>query len=83
VCFAPVLSIFEAPDHPHNRARNSFVSVEGVVQPAPAPRFSRTKPEISHGARRPGEDTAAVLADCGFSAQEIRSLQASGIVPAA
>jgi alpha-methylacyl-CoA racemase len=83
VCFAPVLSIFEAPDHPHNRARNSFVSVEGIVQPAPAPRFSRTVPEISHGARRPGEDTGAVLADCGFSAQEIKSLQASNIVAAA
>ena len=83
VCFAPVLSIFEAPDHPHNRARNSFVSIDGVVQPAPAPRFSRTKPEISHGARRPGEDSATVLRDCGFAAHEIESLQASGIVPAA
>ena len=83
VCFAPVLSIFEAPDHPHNRARGSFVSVDGVVQPAPAPRFSRTQPEISHGARLPGEDSVAVLRDCGFSAQEIKSLQASGIVPAA
>ena len=83
VCFAPVLSIFEAPDHPHNRARGSFVSVDGVVQPAPAPRFSRTQPEISHGARLPGEDSDAVLRDCGFSAQEIKSLQASGIVPAA
>jgi alpha-methylacyl-CoA racemase len=83
VCFAPVLSIFEAPDHPHNRARNSFVSIDGIVQPAPAPRFSRTVPEISHGARRPGEDTGSVLNDCGFSAQEIKSLQASNIVAAA
>jgi alpha-methylacyl-CoA racemase len=83
VCFAPVLSIFEAPDHPHNVARNSFVNIDGVVQPAPSPRFSRTKPEISHGARRPGEDSLSVLKDCGFSAQEIKSLQTSGIVPAA
>ena len=83
VCFAPVLSIFEAPDHPHNVARNSFVNIDGVVQPAPSPRFSRTKPEISHGARRPGEDSLSVLTDCGFSAQEIKSLQTSGIVPAA
>ena len=83
VCFAPVLSIFEAPDHPHNVARNSFVNVDGVVQPAPSPRFSRTKAEISHGARRPGEDSESVLKDCGFSAQEIRSLQTAGIVPAA
>ncbi len=83
VCFAPVLSIFEAPDHPHNRARGTFVNIDGVVQPAPAPRFSRTKAEISHGARRPGEDTDAVLRDCGFSAQEIKALQASNVVAAA
>jgi alpha-methylacyl-CoA racemase len=83
VCFAPVLSIFDAPDHPHNRARGTFVSVDGVVQPAPAPRFSRTQAEISHGARRAGEDSVAVLKDCGFSAQEIGSLQASATIPAA
>src|SRR5262245_21629335 len=56
VCFAPVLSVFEAPHHPHNKARGTFVEVDGVVQPAPAPRFSRTVPEVSHAARRPGED---------------------------
>ncbi len=83
VCFAPVLSVFEAPKHPHNVARGTFVEVDGVVQPAPAPRFSRTRPEIAHGARRPGEDTDAVLADCGISADLISSLRKEGVIPAA
>ena len=82
VCFAPVLSIFEAPDHPHNKARGTFVEVDGVVQPAPAPRFSRTRAEVSHGARRPGEDTDAVLRDCGFSQDEIKALLAAKVVAA-
>lgn len=80
VCFAPVLSIFEAPDHPHNKFRNTFVEVDGVVQPAPAPRFSRTEAEISHGARIPGEDTHGVLADCGFSADDIDALRTQGVI---
>lgn len=80
VCFAPVLSIFEAPEHPHNKARNSFMEVDGVMQQAPAPRFSRTQPEISHGARVPGEDTRAVLADYGFTTGEIDELASGGII---
>ncbi|MEO5672073.1 MAG: CaiB/BaiF CoA-transferase family protein, partial [Ramlibacter sp.] len=43
ICFAPVLSLQEAPQHPHHRARNTYVEIDGIVQPAPAPRFSRTK----------------------------------------
>ena len=80
VCFSPVLSIFEAPEHPHNKARGSFIEIDGVMQPAPAPRFSRTVAEVSHGARKPGEDTATVLANCGFSAAEIADLQAKQVV---
>jgi alpha-methylacyl-CoA racemase len=80
VCFAPVLSIFEAPSHPHNQARQSFVELDGVVQPAPAPRFSRTTPAVSHAARRPGQDSEAVLADCGFTADEIAALLEQGAV---
>ncbi len=80
VCFSPVLSIFEAPEHPHNKARNSFLEVDGVMQQAPAPRFSRTSPEISHGARVPGQDTLSVLQDYGFSTDEINALQADGVV---
>lgn len=80
VCFAPVLSIFEAPEHPHNKARNSFYEVDGVMQQAPAPRFSRTETEISHGARVPGEDTVSVLKDYGFSSDEISALQDQQII---
>jgi len=80
VCFAPVLSIFEAPDHPHNRARNSFQEVDGIMQQAPAPRFSRTAAQISHGARVPGEDTVSVLKDYGFSSDEIGALGDAGVI---
>ena len=82
ICFAPVLSIFEAPEHPHNKHRQTFVEVDGVVQPAPAPRFSRTEPEIAHGARHPGEDSAGVLADAGFADAEIEALRDKRVVAA-
>ncbi len=80
VCFAPVLSVFEAPDHPHNKARETFVEIDGVVQPAPSPRFSRTAPEIRHGARAAGEDSKAVLEAAGFSSDEISSLESAGVI---
>ena len=80
VCFAPVLSIFEAPEHPHNKERQTFVEVDGLVQPAPAPRFSRTTPEISHGARHPGEDSAAVLAGAGYDDADIAALRDKRVV---
>ena len=81
VCFAPVLSLFEAPDHPHNRARNTFIEVDGVVQPAPAPRFSRTPAEVTHAAPVPGADTRAVLADYGFADDELAQLADDGVIP--
>ena len=80
VCFAPVLSILEAPDHAHNKARDTFVEIDGMVQPGPSPRFSRNVAQIRHGARAPGEDTEAVLLDSGFSAEEIAKLRADGVV---
>ena len=82
VCFAPVLSIFEAPEHPHNKARNSFITVDGISQQAPAPRFSRTVPTVRGGAPAPGADSAAVLADFGFSEGEVAALMESGAVAA-
>ena len=78
VCFAPVLSLAEAPDHPHMRARNTFVEVAGVRQPAPAPRFDRTPPEISRPPAHPGQHTAEALADWGFEAEEIQKLREAG-----
>lgn len=75
VCFAPVLSFKEAPSHPANVARNVYQEVDGVVQPSPAPRFSRTPSEIRHGAHGIGEDTVSVLQAMGFAAEEIEQLQ--------
>ena len=80
VCFAPVLALGEVADHAHNKARKSFVELDGVIQPAPAPRFSRTAPELSHSSRLAGEDSRQVLADAGFSVAEIDSLVSSGAV---
>jgi len=80
VCFAPVLSIEEAPKHPHNVARESFVTVDGAVQPRPTPRFSRTASEAPFAARMPGTDTLAVLRDCGFDQTQLDALLASGAI---
>ena len=74
-CFAPVLSMSEAPRHPHNRQRKTFTEIQGVLQPSPAPRFSRTIPRIKNPPPDPGRDTEAVLRDFGFSADEISALR--------
>ncbi len=78
VCYAPVLSLAEAPDHPHNAARRTFIELDGVVQPAPAPRFSRTTPEVQRSAQAP--ETASILAQWGFSAGEIDALAAAAAI---
>ncbi|GIW42678.1 MAG: CoA transferase [Candidatus Binatia bacterium] len=79
-CFAPVLSLREAPRHPHNAARGTFTEFAGIVQPAPAPRFSRTPPAIQRPPAHPGEHTEEVLREWGFSAEEIVSLREAGAV---
>ena len=79
-CFAPVLSFLEAPSHPANQARNTYLEVDGVVQPAPAPRFSRTPSEVSHGPHGLGEDTDSVLQAMGFAEEEVRRLRDSGSI---
>jgi alpha-methylacyl-CoA racemase len=66
-CFAPVLSVEEAANHPHNVERGTFTWVDGVLQASPAPRFSRTAPAIGGPAPFSGQDTQEVLADWGFS----------------
>ena len=78
VCFAPVLDFLEAQQHPHNQARNTYVDIDGMTQPAPAPRFSRTASEIQFGSRAAGEDTEAALADWGFDADAIQQLKDQG-----
>jgi alpha-methylacyl-CoA racemase len=79
-CFAPVLSMAEARHHPHLAARATFVERDGVVQPAPAPRFSRTPPSIRRSPSRPGDDTDEALAAWGFSADEVAKLRDAGAV---
>ena len=79
-CFAPVLDMDEAAQHPHNQHRQTFVEVDGVVQPNAAPRFSRTPAEIMGPPAAPGEQTESALADWGFSEAEIESLAASGAI---
>ena len=79
-CFAPVLSLDEAVQHSHNVARNTFVEVQGVTQPAPAPRFSRTRAEIQGPAPTPFEDSESVLQDWGFAANEIEALKSSDAI---
>jgi alpha-methylacyl-CoA racemase len=80
ICFAPVLTFSEATRHPHNIARKTFVEVDGIVQPAPAPRFSRTKPEIQGPPPSPGEHNKTALTDWGFDEDEIDKLIKSGII---
>ena len=79
-CFAPVLSPTEAVAHPHSVARGVYADIDGVIQPQPVPRFSRTPSSLRHAPHAPGEDTAQALADWGFSSDEIAGLQAGGAV---
>jgi len=78
VCFAPVLSMAEAPTHAHNAARETFVEVAGVVQPAPAPRFSATPGKIQGPPPSVGGHNDTALADWGFSAAAVANLKTSG-----
>ena len=80
VCFAPVLTIDEAYDHPHNLERNTFIEVAGVKQPAPAPRFSRTPASITSPPPHPGEHTEEILLDSGFTISEISSLKEQNVI---
>ena len=80
VCFAPVLTMSEAAKHPHNVARQTFVEVDGITQPAPAPRFSRTSAALPSAPAHAGQHSREVLADWGFSADHITALIASGAV---
>ena len=80
VCFAPVLDLAEAPEHPHNRARDTFVEFDGVLQPAPAPRFSRTGGGIQSPAAKVGEHSEQVMADWGLESERIAQWRESGAI---
>ena len=70
----------EAPEHPHMKARGAFVDVDGVIQPAPAPRFSRTAAEIKCPPPQSGADTSAALKDWGIPEKDVSELLAKGVV---
>jgi len=78
VCFAPVLSMTEAPKHPHNKHRGTFIEDDGVIQPGPAPRFSRTPSKIQRPPARPGEHSEEALREWGFNAAEVEQLRKVG-----
>jgi alpha-methylacyl-CoA racemase len=80
VCFAPVLTLAEAPHSAAAKARRAFVDVGGVVQPGPAPRFSRTRAELGRPPAWPGEHTDEALRDWGFRADEIAELRGAGAI---
>ncbi len=79
-CFAPVLTMAEAAEHPHNMARDTFVEAHGQRQPNTAPRFSRTQPELRLAPPRPGEHTRDILAELGMSEEQVDALIAEGAV---
>lgn len=79
-CFAPVLTMTEALEHPHNTERRMFTKVDGIFEPAPAPRFSRTPSPQLRPSALPGADTDRVLLDCGLTEQEIAQLRGQGAI---
>ncbi|QYG92626.1 CoA transferase [Iamia sp. SCSIO 61187] len=80
VCFAPVLTMSEAPKHPHNVARGTFTEVAGIVQPGPAPRFSRTPGSIERPPPHAGQHSAEVLAEIGYDEAKIAALKDAGAI---
>ena len=78
VCFAPVLSLTEAPAHPHMRARGTYIEIDGVVQPAPAPRFSRTVPEMPTAPEPRGAFTPEQVLQGWLPEAEIAATRATG-----
>jgi alpha-methylacyl-CoA racemase len=78
VCYGPVLSLKEAPDYPHNKARGAFIEINGHMQGAPAPRFSRTPQDFPSPPPNPGQHNEEALADWGFGADEIAALKEAG-----
>lgn len=79
-CFAPVLDMDECTDHPHIKSRNMFVKIDGVLNPAPAPRFGRTVSEFRYLPPSPGEHSITVLSEWGFSEDEIHGLKADATI---
>lgn len=83
VCFAPVLTLAEAPEHPHNKFRNTFVEHDGFLQPAPSPRFSRTDAKLDQGAVIPGFHSRLILEKLGYGVTEMDAMIAAAVVETA
>ncbi|WP_264992362.1 CoA transferase, partial [Mycobacterium montefiorense] len=79
-CATPVLSLSEAPRHPHLVARDTFIEMDGITQPAPSPRFSRTQPETPSSPSLPGDHTNALLHEMGFDEHAVTELVNAGVV---
>jgi alpha-methylacyl-CoA racemase len=79
-CYAPVLTMSEATNDAHIKARQTIIERGGVAQPAPAPRFSRTVPEVERDAPWPGQHTDEALADWGIAAGDVAKLRANGAI---
>lgn len=80
VCFSPVLNFIDAPKHPANIARKTYIEVDGLIQPGPAPRFSRTPSKVLHGAKYIGADTNGVLTKIGLGQGDITTLRNEGVL---
>ena len=80
ICFAPVLSLADAPDHPHNKARGTYIEVAGVTQPAPAPRYSKTPTDPPRPAPKVGADSDGLLGELGYGTDRIAELRATGTI---
>ena len=80
ICYAPILTLEEAANHPHNKERGTFEQSDGVIQASPAPRFSRTSPKMPEASTAAGADTDEILSGIGASAEEIEFLRASGAI---
>ncbi|WP_446221272.1 CaiB/BaiF CoA transferase family protein [Nocardia sp. IBHARD005] len=79
-CVSPVLTPWEAHEHPHNQARDTFVTVGGITQPAPAPRFDRTPPPTPQPGSSAGDDTAAILGELGYDTDVVARFLADGVI---
>ena len=80
ICYAPILTLEEAASHPHNSERETFSLSEGLIQASPAPRFSRTSPQLPESATAAGSNTDEILVDLGMNQSEIKELKAGGAV---
>ena len=79
-CFAPIMPFWDAHTHPHNQARNSFIEIDGVTQPAPTPNFSATPASTPYPPAPKGAHTDELLKQAGFSSETIKGLRSKKVI---